>query len=67
MKIKVQRHLHIAMVETYEHTFDVDIPDGEDSLEWLKNSGLLDEVDWGSECSVTEHHVLCEEHSIVEV
>lgn len=65
MEIKVQRHLHISMVETYQHTFDVDIPEGEDSLEWLKNSGLLDEVDWGS-ASITEHNVLHEEHTIVE-
>ena len=65
MEIKVQKHVHISMVETYEYTFDVDIPESVDELEWLKNSGYLDEVDWGDTVFIDDNINECQ-YTIVD-
>jgi hypothetical protein len=65
MEIKVQKHVHISMVETYECTFDVDIPVGEDELEWLENEGYLDDADWGDAVFIDDN-VTGQEFSIAD-
>ena len=63
MEIRVQKHVHISMVETYECTLDVDIPD--DAVEYLENEGHLDDVDWGDSIFVDDN-ITGEEFSIVD-